>query len=404
MLFTIAWRNVWRNRKRSITIIVALAFGLWGGIVASGVLLGLTRDSLGDALDTRLSHIQVHRSGFNEDRSYRDSIADSDLLMARIASLPEVAAVTARTVCDGMGSSATTAVGVVIYGVDPDQERHVTTVCKKLQSGTYFDAGVRNPAVIGAELARTLELNTNARIVLTIQDTSGDIVAGSFRIVGIYQTVSTSFDRSSVFVRQSDLARLVGTAPRVHEAAIRLRDPGRVEQVALQIRAFTPNDTVETWKQLAPELDYINEYTGVYLNAFLYIIMLALLFGLTNTMLMSVLDRVREFGVLEAVGMKAHYVFEMIMLESAFLALSGALIGIIIGGGTVAFFARTGIDLSAFGEGLRSYGYADRFYPLLPLTLTVQVVVSTVATAVIASIYPAWHAIRLNPAQAIRTY
>ena len=404
IIFQIAWRNVWRNTKRSVTVALAIAFGLWGGVVASGVFFGLTRDSVSGAVDTRLSHLQIHKKGFSDGRNFRDSVADTAPLMARLRSLPAVSAAAGRSVCEGMASSTITAQGVTIYGVDPDEERNATAIAEKVTLGSYFAGSVHNPVLVGEGLAETLQLRINSKVVLTMQDSSGNLVAGAFRVEGMFRTVSASFDKSSVFVLRRDLAQLLGTPERIHEIAVRLRSPEQLDSVVSLVRSFTPGDTVESWRQLAPELDYINEYTGVYLNAFLYIILTALLFGLMNTMLMSVLDRVREFGILQAVGMRGRYMFAMIMMESVFLSLSGAVAGIAAGAATVAFFAHQGIDLTRFGEGLRTYGYTDLFFPAVPLWIYRQVAVSVIVTAVVASLYPAWRAIRLHPAQAIRTY
>ena len=148
----------------------------------------------------------------------------------------------------------------------------------------------------------------------------------------------------------------------------------------------------------------MNDFIGLYLEIFLGIIIFAMLFGITNTMLMSVLDRIREFGVLTAIGMQGGRVFVMIMLESMVLTLTGALFGVGTGAGTLGILGKTGIDLTLFAEGMRRYGYVEQFYPVMPVVFYQQIILWVILAAVLASLYPAWKAIRLDPAQAVRTY
>jgi putative ABC transport system permease protein len=404
MLFQIAWRNVLRNKKRSFIIVTAIACGLWAALVASAVSLGFSYETVRSALETRLTHIQLHQPGFLESRTLRDTIPEGMSVVRRISSLPSVRAVSGRLLVEGMASTAETAVGVLVNGIDRDRERATTTIAARLIEGTYALGEKPNATVIGEELAGKLGAHMGSKVILTMQDIHADIVGGSFRVVGIYRTDSTPFDGMTVFVDRRDLARLLDMGDQIHEIAVDVNDLQSVDPTASRIRALFPALSTKTWTDLAPELNYINRYTEVYLNIFLYVIVLTLLFGIMNTMLMSVLDRVREFGVLTAVGMRGRRVFTMIMLESIVLSVLGGIAGIFAGWGTVEQLKRTGINLAAFGEGLRQWGYSEISYPVLPLSMYEQVIVSIMLAAVLGAIYPAWKAIRLDPAKAIRTY
>jgi ABC-type lipoprotein release transport system permease subunit len=280
----------------------------------------------------------------------------------------------------------------------------VTSIAGHLTKGSYFDGGKSHRAVIGEELARKLGAGLRSKIVLGTQDGDGDIAAASVRVVGIFRTESTGFDETSVFILREDLENLIGVSDLVHEVAIVLKDPDQLDPGVASLKESFPSYAVESWKVLAPELGYMNDFIGLYLEIFLAIIIFAMLFGITNTMLMSVLDRIREFGILTAIGMKGGKVFLMIMLESMVLTLTGALVGIGSGAGTVALLGETGIDLTLFAEGMRRYGYVEQFYPVMPLVFYQQIVLWVILAAVLASLYPAWKAIRLDPAQAVRTY
>ena len=335
MLFQIAWRNVLRNLKRSIIIITAITCGLWAGLVASAVARGFGYSTIESAVETRLSHVQIHTPGFLESHALRDTIPGGEALLERIRRLHGIQAASGRLLAEGMASTAGTSAGVVINGIVPDRERSVTTIAKRLIAGTYDPGPKANGVIIGEELATRLSVRSGSRIVLTTQDIHGNIVGGGFRVAGIFRTDSSPFDGATVFVDRQGLARLLGTGDRIHEIAIIVSDLRQVDFAAPDIRALAPELSTETWPEIAPELSYINQYTEIYLNIFLYVIVLALLFGIMNTMLMSVLDRVRELGVLTAIGMRGRKVFTMIILESVILSALGGVLGMIAGWGTV---------------------------------------------------------------------
>ncbi len=404
MMLHIAWRNILRNKRRSAIIIAAIMFGLWGGLVSSGVSFGFSYDTVSSALETRLSHIQIHTSSFRESRNIRDTLEGGMGIVSRAAAIPGALAAAGRIVVDGMASSAETAVGVSVYGIDADAEARVSSIPQHMIEGTYAPGSRRNAVVLGGELATKLGARLRSKIVLTMQDVHGTIVGGSYRVVGIFRTDSKPFDEVSVFVDRRELSGLLGMGDGLHEVAILVHDLSEVDTVAAAAGTVFPDLRVETWKQLAPELQWIYAYTDVYLEIFLGIIVLALLFGITNTMLMSVLDRVREFGVLTAIGMRGRRIFVMIMLESVVLSFFGAVLGMAAGWGSVAALQRTGINLTAFADGLRQWGYSEISYPIVPEYIYIEVFVAVLVAAVLGAVYPAWKAIRLDAARAIRTF
>jgi ABC-type lipoprotein release transport system permease subunit len=190
----------------------------------------------------------------------------------------------------------------------------------------------------------------------------------------------------------------------IHEIGVRLLSASSVPAIQQKIHEHYSLLEVMSWRELAPELKISADSTGIVMNIFLGIILLALLFGITNTMLMSVLDRVREFGMLMAVGMKRRQVFVMVMMETIFLSLTGGAAGMILGAGTIAFLQRTGIDLSMFSAGLSYYGISSFLVPTVPLSTYAVLTIMIVVTALLAAIYPALRVIQLRPASAIRTY
>lgn len=403
MLTRIAWKNIWRSKRRSAILIGAIAVGLWGGLFAIGIFTSMYDTMVNSAIDRQYGHIQIHAKDFLAERTVGMTIPAPDSVLTFLKTIPAIKGVTARTVIDGMGSSATSNQGVTIVGIDPTRECSVTTVNQRMVEGNFFAGNGRNPVVIGRRLMDKLKLKLHGKLVLMFQNPDGTIVYGAFRIVGVFDTEAYSFDGVAVFVRQTDMDNLLGTHL-VHEIAIRLASNDSLESVAHRIRARFGGLQTDTWKDLAPELKITAESADLTMGIFLGIILFALLFGITDTMLMSVLDRTREFGMLLAVGMKRHKVFRMVLLETLFVSCTGSIVGTALGLVSVAVTDRTGINLSYFSGGLSSYGISSYVYPVLHPVTYPTLAIMVIIAACVAAVYPAVKAIRLRPATAIATY
>lgn len=403
VLLRIAWKNIWRNKRRSLVMMAALACGLWGGLFSWGIMQGMADAMVNTAIDRDITHIQIHAPSYREEKSFEQSLVQPERVLVYLRSLPVVLGVSARTFVEGMASSATQAVGVRIVGIDPTAETRITSLPRSIKEGNFFLPLPQKPSlVIGRKLAEKLRLHLRSKIILTFQSADGTLVTGAFRIVGIYQTESSLYDATNVFIPHNQLASLLGTET-VHEIAIRLTSHDSVAAVTNQLQRQFPNLDIQSWKELAPELKLTAESTALYMNIFLGIILFALLFGITNTMLMSVHDRIREFGMLIAIGMKRHLIFLLVLFETILLSFAGALAGMFLGWGTVAITFRTGIDLSYFSEGLSLYGIPGLLYPVVPAETYGMLAVMVMATALLAALYPAVRVIRLQPVEAMRT-
>jgi ABC-type lipoprotein release transport system permease subunit len=404
MLIGIAWKNIWRNKKRSAVILTAIALGLCGGLFATGVMIGMAESMVNTAINRDLAHIQIHTKAFKENPLIQNSIPDAESLMTKLRSIPWMKGVSGRVKIEGMASSPATNSGVEIVGIDPNAEKSVTTISQNIREGKYLDSNGINSAIVGKKLAEKLNLRMHSKLVLSFPGLDGSITYGAFRIVGMFETESSIFDKSTVFINDRDITRLLGAKSVVHEIALRFDNVDLVPQVLTSLQTAYPQFIIESWKDLAPELKLTAELTNVSMVFFLGIILFGLLFGITNTMLMSVLDRVREFGMVMAIGMKRKQVFAQIFLETVLLSLVGSIIGIASGIAVIAITHQTGINLSAFADGLSSYGISSMLYPIMPIEMYFELGILIILTALCAAIYPGLKATRLNPADAIRTY
>jgi ABC-type lipoprotein release transport system permease subunit len=242
-----------------------------------------------------------------------------------------------------------------------------------------------------------------SRIILTFLDAQGVQTGAAFRISGIFRTNNDFFEATSVFVPQNELLRLAGLEEgQCHRIIARLEDNDITDEVTSQIREALPGPEVMNWKEIQTDLamiaDYINQIYGI----FMVIILAALAFGIVNTMLMSVLERTRELGMLSAIGMNHRRVFFMIMLESVFLSVVGGFAGMVVSGIVIAITNHTGINLVKYSEGMEAFGYSAHLYPSIGADFFVTLTVMIVLTGIISAIYPARKALQLNPVDALR--
>ncbi len=402
MLLALAWKNIWRNKMRSLIVILAIAFGLWGGLFSGGLMVALGDSMVNSAIDRDLAHIQIHHPRYDENKDIRRYIPQAKSLVHALQKLKEISGVSARCRFLGMASSATSSYPVQICGVFPQKEKSVTRLYERIRTGTYLQSQRSNGILIGQKLAQRLNLRLHSKMVLGFEGLNGELINIACRVVGIFKTESSQFDETNVFLKNDFLFANIGQ-PVFHEIAIRLSHSEALPQTVQKIRAMVPNLLVETWKERAPEVAFMSDLMILYTYFFLVFILFAVLFGITNTMLMSVVDRVRELGMLMAIGMKRSRVFIMILLETLLLSLTGGVVGILIGKITLLLTSHSGINLSMFEASLESFGSSSILYPTLPLEMYVVLTILIVVTANLAAILPAIKAIRLEPAIAIRT-
>ncbi len=402
MLFSIAWRNLWRNCNRSLLILLSVTVGLWAGIFIMAIYYGMGESRQRMAIEKEVSHLQVHHPRFSEDRQAGWRFSEARV-RAILDTLPNTVAYALRTIGTGMLSNATGSQGIVVYGIDPGAEEHTRSLSDAVSEGAYLPESGRHPILLGRKLADKLKIPLKGKVVLTLLDTAGTITAAAFRVHGIYETANAPLDERVAYVRKGDLDELLGTGGNAHEAAVLLQGEVAVEKVQARLAACLPDLKVENWKQISPETALVISSLDTYNLIFIGIILLALSFGIINTMLMSVLDRMRELGVLMAVGMSRRRVFGMVLLETILLTLAGVPSGLSLSFVTVAWVGRTGIDLGRVaGDTLRDFGYETVIYPAMPMDSLVDVMGLVLLAAVLSALYPAWKAVSLRPVEALR--
>ena len=403
MLLLIAWRNIWRNPTRSIVVIAAIAVGIWAIALTVGFINSLSDSFIRNSINYDYSHLQIHHPQFLQEPEARYSIRNPRPIIDYLQQNPDVKAYSQRVLINGMIASTRASAGVQIYGINLDQEKAVTSLDSLLTEGNYFTEKPRNAILISRKLADKLKAELRTKLVLTFQDMEGNVTAGAFRVQGIFDSPSPRLNEGGIYVRQQDLNQLLGTDTLVHEIAILLHANTQVPAVAQALRSSNPTTEIKTWEELSPELELMQEQSNLTMAILLVILMVALAFGIVNTMLMAVLERERELGMLMAIGMNRQRIFSMILMETVFLSLVGGPIGCLLGYVTVTWLGDVGIDLSAWTKGLQQYGYSTKFFPFLSLKEYILMVASVLLTAILAAMYPSYKAVRLNPIEAMRS-
>lgn len=402
-LVKIAWRNIWRHRLRSLVVMISIILGIWAGVFVSAFSFGLNEQRKDSMIRTQISHLQVHHPQWSDDQKVELLLPNSEALedWTQAHSNGPLAF---RLKVMGMAATAHYSGGVQIIGIRPEQEEALTALTSRVDSGQYLSPEGRNPILIGAALAEKLEVKPGSKVILNFSDADNNLISASFKVKGIYHDVSSQIEKLQVFIRSSDLQKLLGLDPdKYHEMALLLKDASELENLQQEFKKAFPQIEVESWKELAPELAYADEIMSQALYFVIGIIMLALSFGIINTMLMAVLERRKELGVLMSVGMSKRRIFSMIILETLFLAgLSGPL-GVLAAYLSVKATANTGLNLAMFGEGLSSYGIGTIIYPVLPTSFYFGTAAIVLVMSLLSAIYPARHALKLNPVETMRT-
>ncbi|MBI1222513.1 MAG: FtsX-like permease family protein [Bacteroidetes bacterium] len=405
MIAHIAWRNVWRNKLRSLVVISAIALGLWGGIFSYAFMQGMGEQQVYSGIHTETGHIQLNEPKFLQNYDLQRHIEQSERVEEQIRQLPGVKGVCDRIELTAMTSTAYASRGIMLNGIDPQIYNGVSDLHEYLTEGNFFevDNGGVNPIVIGQALAEKLHTDLSSRLVVTLQDYRGEISYASFKLVGIYRLHNTEFNEQMAFVRKQDLQKIL-RLPKgyVSTVSVLLDDTKQTKVIQGQIAKLFPNLQVQSWDELSPMLRMMSGTMTQMSLIFVFIILLALAFGIINTMLMAVMDRTREIGMLLSVGMNQKKIFTMIVLETLFLSLTGALAGLLMSIATVNYLGTSGVNLTAIAEGINALGYSERVYPQLDPGFAPQFAVMVIMIALLSSLFPAMRAIHLKPAEAVR--
>ena len=402
-LIKIGWRNIWRNKKRSLVVILSIILGLYGGLIISSLMITLNSQRMNTAINTYLADIQIHNKEFSKEYSLSDTISNIHYLEEKLKNDNRVKSYSKRTVINGMLSNSTGSYGVNVLGIDPEFEIKVTNVYTKIIEGDYFESKRENTMVVGKKLADKLDLRLRSKVVITFQDVNGDITSLLFRIEGIFKSGNSMFDDYNVFVKNNSIFSNLPDLNGYHEIPILTINDDVTESLKLDLQKINNTLDVKFWGDIAVELAYANKMMSSFLYIFMLIVLSGLSFGIINTMLMAILERKKEIGMLMSIGMSKNYIFLMICLETVFLSLVAIPFSVLITYITIDYFSVSGIDLSIVGSGLENFGIGTILYLKLPSEYYFNLSLLVILISFISSMFPAIRALKINPAEAIKS-
>lgn len=405
-ILKLGWKNVWRSPTRSGVVIVTVLLGTWAGIFAAGFFNGMLDDYLKGQINLTVGHVQVMHPEFQDLYNPNYSIPEAEQVIESLRDYPAIRDISAKSIASGLAQSARNSYGVTIWGMDAQNDTSISINSIKgyIEEGSFPEAEGRNEILIGDDLASRLGLKLKSRMVLSFQDINGDITAGAFRVTGVFDSFDSRFDENYVVVNKRNLNELLGRENLTHNIRIDTDDLMQAGILADQIQEDHPDLEVESWREIAPDLRYVFDMQDISLYLVMIIIIIGLIFSIINTMLMAVMERTRELGMLRAIGMNKSRTFSMVMLETVFLTMVGSPAGLLFGWLTISYFGINGIDLSAFSEGLEDWGFTTMIYPSLAFKYYLNIVLLVALAALVSALYPAWRALKLRPVEAIRKF
>lgn len=400
-ILKLGWKNVWRSPTRSGVVIIAVLLGTWAGIFISAFFNGMAQGYLQDQLNLSVGHIQITHPGFEDQFNPKYALAHPQQLLDTLHQKPYIKTIRPQSMVTGLAQSAANSYGVTIQGINTAADT-THPITEYIEQGDFLESISRNPVVIGKALAERLDLDLRSKAVLSFQDINGNITAGAFRVAGIFDSFNENYDKSNVFVEIEDLNRLLGQEGLVHKITLKITDFTQSGTYKENLAQQFPGLKITTWAEVAPELEYVYTAMDISLYIIMIIIIIALVFSIINTMLMAILERTRELGMLMAVGMNQPRLFLMILAETFFLTMAGTPLGLLLSWGSVNLLADTGINLNAFAEGLNAFGMSTIIYPELSGAYYLNITLMIAAAALMSSLYPAWKTLKLKPVEAIR--
>ena len=403
-LWVIGYRDLGRNRRRSFFSLIAVALGLALLIVFNGLVAGVMEDSLQNSIRFRTGHVQLRAASYQEEKvslQWQDLLDDTDALTARAAALGEVAAAAPVLWARGILNTADDSAGLQINGIDVTSPLYAP-IQAAMVAGEFLTAEDRGGILIGKRLADSLGVDVGQKVSLSIIDADGQPEEGIFTIRGLFSTGILSYDEGAAFMPLSKAQAFAGAGGRASAIVVLLHNQDDSARVAAALQS--PGATALTWRDLN-QLFVQTLETGMKFYLILdAIVMLVVAVIIANTLLMAVFERIREMGILAALGMKGRQIQLMLLMEASILGLAGIVVGIALGSAVVAYLSVFGIPLGEMASTVKNVAMGSamyaRFFPATIASLSLW----TLVVILLASLYPAWFAAHLEPVEALHMF
>ena len=401
LILKMAWRNIGRNRRRTVVTVGAMAFGLYAMVIWFGMLQGLLSDMEETVVEVELGDLQIHAPTYLDDPSLYTAIDDVDALLARLEAAGFRAS--ARLVGAGLAAAHDSAAGASLRGIDVAADARVSVIATRLAAGAWLDDGDPTGVVVGRRLARALDLAVGDELVVLSQALDGSIANDLYTVRGILESVSDGVDRSAVFLTAAAFRELFVMPAGAHQVVVRKPDDVELAAALETAQGLAPGLDTQSWRSLMPTLatylDSARQMMSI-ISAIIYIVVAILIL---NAMLMAVFERIREFGVLKALGIEPRQVLSLIFVESALQTGLALAIGLALSIPTLWYLVAFGIDTGALG-GVSVLGatFSTVWQAAVSPFTFVNPSLTLILLVLLAVTYPALRAARISPVEAMR--
>ena len=397
----VSWRNLWRNRTRTNVTITAVALCIAILIIFQSMIVGLIEKAVFNTTNLVIGEVQIHANGYLNDKSLYKDLKNTEKIKS-IAKKNNIGLVE-RSYGFGLISSGTKSAGTQFWGVNPESELMHFDFAKHINQGTFLNSSSSNKIVLGNKLALSLAAEVGTELVVFVQGADGSLGNDLFYVSGILKNVADNIDRSAAIILENDFNILFSSNNMIHEIALNSKGNFEAEEIQHLMSAEIKDVEIDTWKQLMPTIALMTEKMSVFMRTlFSLIFTIAAGLGVMNTMIMSTYDRMKEFGIIRAIGATPWRIIKQVSLESFILTFVASIIGTVVGLSAALYFQKYGFDVS--GQGNLSFGGVV-MDPIWQASVSLGIILLPIGlmmlTSILSSLYPASIAARIKPVEAI---
>jgi len=396
-----AWRNIWRNGRRSLATIAAMTVAVFITILYSGLIAGMQVQLESDTLDFELGAAQILAPGFQDEPSLYTAIGETDAILERLDAAGLEAA--PRWLAGGLVAHGEASAGAFLRGLDLERDRRVLALSEQILDGRWLDAGDPGGVVVGRKLARTVGVAPGDELVVLSQAADGSMANDIFEVRGVLKSLGSETDRGGVLMSEAAFRALMAYDGGAHQIIV--GRPAVLDTAAVKAAAIraAPGQDVQSWRDLNPTLaSMLDSVTGL-ISVFFFVINVAIAVVVLNAMLMAVFERIREFGVLKALGIAPGDLLKLIYVESMLQVALAVALGVTLALPALWYLTRVGIDMGALaGTDVMGMVMMDTWYAVVSPQVFAQPVLMTVVVVALAVLYPAARAARIRPVEAMR--
>jgi len=406
LILTLAWRSLWKNKRRTIITLLTIVVGCLMIVFMNAFAKGGHDAIINDAVAANTGHIQIHEKGFWDNQGIETAFKPSAKLLQKIKGDKRIKGYSQRIHAGGLISHKDNTFGVSIQAIDPQFEKTVTVIHKKMRKdGRYLNMEDTKSTIIGETLAKNLDAKIGSTLTMISQGFDGTIAADEFKVVGIFKSGNPEYDRGKIFIPLNYAKTLFSMSGYINSITLRVGDTEDIYPIRNELKTFLKGKErdVMAWDDLMPDLVQwivMDDAGAIIFIALLYLIVA---FGVLNTVQMSIFERIREFGVMLAIGTRPKQVLAIVITETTFIALIGTFFGIILGSALSYYYQVNPIEMGQYAEEFAVWGVSTTTMGAdLSMRNVVWTTILTISFSVLSSILPARKAAALNPIRAIR--